>query len=117
MKLSIIICAYNEKNTILPVLEKVHQAPLLPGWEREVIVVDNASTDGTQDLLKGIAYPDTHVIFQPRNMGKGTSIRTAIPRCTGDYALVQDADLEYEPNEYPMFLEIVEWASEQLDDT
>lgn len=108
MKLSIIICAYNEKHTILTVLEKVHQAPLLPGWEREVIVVDNASTDGTQDLLKGIAYPDTRVIFQPRNMGKGTSIRTAIPHCTGDYALVQDADLEYEPNEYPLFLEVVE---------
>ena len=108
MKLSIIICAYNEKHTILTVLEKVHQAPLLPGWEREVIVVDNASTDGTQDLLKGITYPDTRVIFQPRNMGKGTSIRTAIPHCTGDYALVQDADLEYEPNEYPLFLEVVE---------
>ncbi|MBN1248451.1 MAG: glycosyltransferase, partial [Anaerolineae bacterium] len=86
MKLSIIVCAYNERETILPVLERVHHAPLLPGWEREVIVVDNASTDGTQDLLRTVTYPDTTVVFQPRNMGKGTSIRTAIPRCTGDYA-------------------------------
>lgn len=104
MKLSIIVCAYNERETILPVLERVHHAPLLPGWEREVIVVDNASTDGTQDLLRTVTYPDTTVVFQPRNMGKGTSIRTAIPRCTGDYAFIQDADLEYDPDDYPLFL-------------
>lgn len=107
-KLSVIVCVYNEKDTILTVLEKVHQAPLLPGWECEVIVVDNDSTDGTKKLLYGIDYDDTHVIFQPRNMGKGTSIRTAIPRCTGDYAIIQDADLEYDPNEYPLFLEVAD---------
>ncbi len=108
MKLSIIICVYNERDTILPVLARVHQAPLRPGWEREVIVVDNASTDGTQELLRGIDYPDTRVVFQPRNMGKGTSIRTAIPLCTGDYAFIQDADFEYDPNDYPLFLERAE---------
>jgi len=108
MKLSIIICVYNEKDSILPVLERVHQAPLRPGWEREVIVVDNASTDGTQDLLRNISYDDTQVVFQPRNMGKGTSIRTAIPLCTGDYAFIQDADFEYDPNDYPLFLERAE---------
>lgn len=103
-KLSIIICVYNERDTILPVLERVHQAPLLPGWTREVIVVDNASTDGTQDLLRTVTYDDTDIVFQPRNMGKGTSIRTAIPRCTGDYAFIQDADFEYDPKDYPLFL-------------
>jgi len=108
MKLSIIICVYNEKDSILPVLERVHQAPLRPGWDREVIVVDNASTDGTQDLLHNIGYDDTQVVFQPRNMGKGTSIRTAIPLCTGDYAFIQDADFEYDPNDYPLFLERAE---------
>jgi glycosyltransferase involved in cell wall biosynthesis len=105
------ICTYNEKATILKVLEKVYQAPLLPGWEREVVVVDNASTDGTQDLLRQAraeAYPDIDVVFQPRNMGKGTSVRTAIPRCTGDYAIIQDADFEYDPDDYPLFLERVE---------
>jgi len=108
MKLSIIMCVYNEKDSILPVLERVHQAPLRPGWEREVIVVDNASTDGTQELLHNICYDDTQVVFQPRNMGKGTSIRTAIPLCMGDYAFIQDADFEYEPNDYPLFLERAE---------
>jgi len=108
MKLSLIVCTYNEKDTILPVLEKVHQASLLPGWTREIIVVDNASTDGTQDLLRTVSYPDTRVIYQPRNMGKGTSIRTAIPLCSGDYAFIQDADFEYDPNDYPLFLELVQ---------
>jgi dolichol-phosphate mannosyltransferase len=108
MKLSLIICVYNEKDSILPVLERVHQAPLRPGWDREVIVVDNASTDDTQDLLRNIGYDDTRVVFQPRNLGKGTSIRTAIPLCTGDYAFIQDADFEYDPNDYPLFLERAE---------
>jgi dolichol-phosphate mannosyltransferase len=109
MKLSIIICAYNERESILTVLERVHQAPLLPGWTREVIVVDNASTDGTRELLRAVeaaqTYDDTRIIFQPLNKGKGTSIRTAIPHCTGDYAFIQDADFEYDPNDYPVFLE------------
>ena len=52
MKVSLVVCVYNEKDTILTVLERVRQAPLIPGWEREIIVVDNASTDGTQDLLR-----------------------------------------------------------------
>ena len=73
-----------------------------------MVVVDNDSTDGTQELLYSVDYDDMHVIFQPRNMGKGTSIRTAIPRCTGDYAIIQDADLEYDPNEYPLFLEVAD---------
>jgi len=113
MKLSLIICAYNERETILPVLERVHRAPLLPGWEREVIVVDNASTDGTRELLRSVEADRSdgqngagslRVIYQPRNMGKGTSIRTAIPVCTGDYVFIQDADLEYDPGDYPLFL-------------
>ncbi len=108
MKLSVIICTYNEQATILTVLDKVHNAPWPPGWTFEIIVVDNASVDGTQDLLRDIDYPDTHVIFQPRNMGKGTSIRTAIPHCTGDYAIIQDADLEYTPDDYPVFLNAIE---------
>ena len=108
MKLSLIVCTYNEKDTILTVLERIHQAPLLPGWESEIVVVDNASTDGTQDLLRSVNYDDTLVIYQPRNMGKGTSIRTAIPHCTGDYAFIQDADLEYDPNDYPIFLKLAE---------
>ena len=108
MKLSLIVCTYNEKDTILAVLERIHKAALLPGWESEVIVVDNASSDGTQDLLRSVEFGDTLVIYQPLNMGKGSSIRTAIPHCTGDYAFIQDADLEYHPDDYPIFLSLAE---------
>ena len=100
MKLSIIVCVYNERETILEVLERVQQADLGPGWDREIIVVDNSSTDGTRELLQKRWAPNVRVILQPRNLGKGTSVRTAIPLCTGDFTITQDADLEYSPGEY-----------------
>lgn len=105
MRLSVIICVYNERDTVLTVLERVRAAELEPGWEKEIIVVDNFSTDGTRELLQGLDLPDAHVIFHPRNLGKGTSVRTAVAHCTGDYAIIQDADLEYDPAEYSLFLE------------
>jgi dolichol-phosphate mannosyltransferase len=107
MRLSVIICVYNERDTVLTVLERVRAAELEPEWEKEIIVVDNFSTDGTRELLQGLDLPDVHVIFHPRNLGKGTSVRTAISHCTGDYAIIQDADLEYDPAEYSLFLERV----------
>ena len=67
--------------------------------------MDNFSTDGTRELLQELDLPDVKVIFHPRNLGKGTSVRTGIAHCTGDYAIIQDADLEYDPEEYPIFLE------------
>jgi len=82
----------------------VRAVNLGPGWEKEVIVVDNFSTDGTRELLQGLHLPDVQVVFHPRNLGKGTSVRTAIAHCSGDYAIIQDADLEYDPAEYPLFL-------------
>jgi dolichol-phosphate mannosyltransferase len=105
MKLSILICAYNEKDTILTVLDRVQSVSLLPGWEKEIVVVDNCSTDGTRQLLRTVKGDNIKVIFHPRNLGKGASVRTAICHCTGDYAIVQDADLEYDPAEIPRFLE------------
>jgi len=105
MKLSIIICVYNERDTIMTVLERVQEVNLGPGWKREIIVVDNFSTDGTRELLQGLNLPDVEVLFHPRNLGKGTSVRTGIAHCTGDYAIIQDADLEYDPAEYALFLE------------
>ena len=107
MKLSIIICAYNERDTIVTVLENVRAVDLGPAWEREIIVVDNCSTDGTSEMLQDLDWPEAQVIFHPRNLGKGTSVRTAIAHCTGDYAIIQDADLEYDPAEYTLFLEKV----------
>jgi glycosyltransferase involved in cell wall biosynthesis len=105
MKLSIIICVYNERGTILTVLDRVRAVELGPEWEKEIVVVDNSSTDGTRELLQGLNLPHVKVVFHPRNLGKGTSVRTAIAHCTGDYAIIQDADLEYDPAEYTLFLE------------
>jgi len=105
MKLSIIICVYNERDTFPTILEKVRAVDLGPGWEKEIIIVDNFSTDGTRELLQELDLPDVKVIFHPRNLGKGTSVRTGIAHATGNYAIIQDADLEYDPEEYPIFLE------------
>ncbi len=103
MKLSVIICVFNERDTILEIIHRV-QAVDLGDWQRELIVVDNCSTDGTRELLQTVTAPNVRVILQPRNMGKGTSVRTAIPLCAGDYTITQDADLEYDPAEYPRLL-------------
>ncbi len=110
MKLSIIICTYNEIDTIGTVLENVQAVDLGPEWEKEIIVVDNCSTDGTREFLKEqlpAHMSNVKTVFHPRNLGKGTSVRTAIEHCTGDYAIIQDADLEYDPGEYPLYLEKV----------
>lgn len=101
LKLSVIVPVYNEKDTILHVLERVLAVPI----RKQVIVVDNCSTDGTRELLHGLDFDGVQVVFQPRNMGKGNSIRTGLERCTGDYTIIQDADLEYDPAEWPLLLE------------
>ena len=105
MKLSVIICVYNERETILQVIERVQGADLGGDWARELIVVDNCSTDGTRELLQSVTAANTKIIYQPRNMGKGTSVRTAIPHCNGDFTITQDADLEYDPGEYRRLLD------------
>ena len=97
MKLSIIIPAYNEKNTIQELIKKV-QSVSLPDMEKEIIVIDDGSIDGTRDILKktsGIKY-----IFHDKNLGKGGALKTGFQNATGDIILIQDADLEYDPNEY-----------------
>lgn len=105
MKLSVIICVFNEKATILEIVRRVQQTPLGKNWEKEIIIVDNQSTDGTRDLLQKITDNNVRIIYQPENKGKGGSIRTAIPLCTGDFTITQDADLEYHPRQYPRLLE------------
>ncbi len=102
-KLSVIICCYNEISTISSVLEKTWATSLGEGWKREIIVVDNYSTDGTREFLKKVDHPETQVIFHDRNRGKGASIRTAIEQLTGDFMIIQDADDEYDPAELPRF--------------
>lgn len=105
-KLSIIICVYNEAASALKVIDKVRGVPLSDGWSKEIIVVDNFSTDGTREQLQTLHYPDVRVVFQPSNMGKGTSVRTGFCEATGDYGVIQDADFEYDPAELALFTAI-----------
>ena len=105
MRLSVIICVYNERETILEIISRVQAVELGKGWDKELIIVDNCSTDGTRDLLQTVTAPNAKIVLQPRNRGKGNSVRTAIPMCTGDYVITQDADLEYHPAEYPRLLD------------
>lgn len=103
MKLSIIICCYNERASIRDVVEQSRAVPLGPGWEKEIIVVDNYSTDGTREILQQFRYPDVRVIFHEQNLGKGRSIRTGFEHATGSYFFIQDADREYAPSDQPLF--------------
>jgi dolichol-phosphate mannosyltransferase len=107
-KLSVIICCYNERDSIAGVIAATQAVDLGADWEREIIVVDNASTDGTQAILRQIDDPEIQVILQPRNMGKGMSIRTGIAAMSGDYMIIQDADTEYDPADHPRFCRLVE---------
>lgn len=112
MKLSIIIPCFNEKGTIREILKRVQGVPLV-GWEKEVIVVDDASTDGTSDILKeliakkGEPLSGLKVCFQAKNGGKGSAVKRGIAEATGDFLLIQDADLEYNPAEIPSLLKFI----------
>lgn len=97
--LSVVMCVYNEKETVLSVFRKVQAVPI----EKEIIIVDNCSTDGTRELIAPLAG-EAKVVFHPHNMGKGASIRTGINHAAGEYVLIQDADLEYDPSDYPALL-------------
>ncbi len=101
-KLSIIIPVYNEKKTVEEVLNLVSQTKVL-GWEKEIIIIDDGSTDGTEDLLKKWVKR-VKVIFKKKNEGKGSAVTIGIAKATGDIILIQDADLEYSPSDYPVLL-------------
>ena len=108
MKLSVIIPCYNERNTIRAIVEAVHLAPIA---DKEIIVVDDCSTDGTTELLRTEIAPlelVDQIVYQPANLGKGAAIRSALARATGHIVIVQDADLEYDPNEYPRLIKPIE---------
>jgi glycosyltransferase involved in cell wall biosynthesis len=97
MKLSVVIPVYNEKNTILELLDRVREVDL----PKEIILVDDFSTDGTREILQKQQDSDgLKIILQPRNQGKGAALRTGFAAVTGDIVVVQDADLEYDPEEY-----------------
>jgi glycosyltransferase involved in cell wall biosynthesis len=103
MRLSVLIPCYNENETIRQVVEAVKAAPYP---DKEIIIVDDCSNDGTREQLKAEIAPRVdRVLYHHRNQGKGAALRTAIQAATGDIIIIQDADLEYDPNEYPLLVE------------
>ena len=99
-KLSVIVPVYNEKSTILKMIGLIKASP----HPLEIVIVDDCSTDGTREILKQIDDSQITVLFHSKNAGKGAAIRTAIGKISGDVTLIQDADLEYSPKDYPQLL-------------
>jgi len=105
MKLSVIMPAYNEVDTIREIVKRVQAV----GLAHEIVIVDDGSSDGTREILKDLEkLPDVRVILHERNQGKGTAVRTGLQAAKGDVILIQDADLEYDPRDYPSLLKPLE---------
>lgn len=101
--LTVLMPIYNERATLLELLGRVLASPV----PKEILIVDDASTDGTRELLQQEVegcYPEVRVIYQERNQGKGAAIRAGLPHARGDYIIIQDGDLEYDPQDYPALL-------------
>jgi glycosyltransferase involved in cell wall biosynthesis len=102
MKLSVVMPVYNERATILEIIRRVRAVPI----DKEILIVDDASTDGTRELLAELAdVPEIRIFHQPVNQGKGAAVRRGFENMTGDVVIIQDADLEYDPQDYPKLLE------------
>ena len=102
MKLSIVIPVYNEKNTIEKIIGQVQSVNL--DLDKEIILVDDGSTDGTQEILRKLETDEVRIFFQEINQGKGKALQTGFSKASGDFVIIQDADLEYDPKEYPKLL-------------
>jgi glycosyltransferase involved in cell wall biosynthesis len=103
-KLSVVVPVFNERNTLVEILRRMRAVELPDGIEREIIVVDDGSNDGTRDVLNQVGDSTVRVVMHEANLGKGAALRTGFAHATGDYVLVQDADLEYDPEDWPKLL-------------
>lgn len=101
MKLSVIMPVYNERTTIREIVAAVRAVPIL----KEIIIVDDCSTDGTREILRELAGDDLRIVLQERNQGKGAALRTGFSQVSGDIVIIQDADLEYNPADYPRLIQ------------
>ena len=110
LRISVVMPVYNEVASVEEILRRVREVPIA----KEVIVVDDGSTDGTRDRLAALeGQPDLRIVYHPRNQGKGAALRTGFAHATGDIVLVQDADLEYDPIQYPLLIQpIVEGVAD-----
>jgi glycosyltransferase involved in cell wall biosynthesis len=104
MKLSVVMPAYNEINTIEEIIRRVMAVDL----EKELVIVDDGSTDGTREFLGKLSDPRIRVIFHEKNMGKGAAVRRGIEEAAGEVIVIQDADLEYDPEEYHQLIEPID---------
>jgi glycosyltransferase involved in cell wall biosynthesis len=104
--LSVLVPVYNEEEFVAAALERVMQAPLPPGMEREVVVVDDGSTDGSAEAVQAVAvrYPAIRLVRHGANRGKGAAVRTALEHARGEFSIIQDADLEYDPRQFGVVL-------------
>jgi glycosyltransferase involved in cell wall biosynthesis len=101
MKVSVVVPVYNEKGTIREIYEAVKAVNL----DKEIILVDDCSTDGTREILQTLKDENTRIVFHDQNQGKGAALRTGFRSATGDIVIIQDADLEYDPSQYPKLIE------------
>jgi len=103
-KLSVVVPVFNERNTLVEVLRRMRAVELPDEIEREIIVVDDGSNDGTRDVLRQLGDSTVRIVLHDKNQGKGAALRTGFAHATGDFVLVQDADLEYDPEDWPKLL-------------
>ena len=103
-KLTVIVPVFNERNTVVEVLRRMRAVELPDGIEREIIIVDDGSSDGTRDVLKQLGDSTVRVVMHEGNRGKGAAVRSGLALATGDYVLIQDADLEYDPDDWPRLI-------------
>ena len=109
IKLSVVIPAYNEENTITAILDRVREASLQEGITKEVLITNDCSSDNTEEIIQSYMthYPELNIKYFKHsvNQGKGAALHTSIQHATGDYLIIQDADLEYDPDEYKILLQ------------